>query len=166
MANQQPTSSPSSRRQALVFGAAALVAGAGFAGSAAAAGSADAELFALRERLDAALREMSAVEMFDPPPGINAVSLAYDERLTASGDELEEVCWAIVECPPAQTAEGRALKAAAAMHHLKFAFDGNGGGWSGSGEELAWNVLSDVAGAAYVPVTRPPHLAHTEPERA
>ena len=46
MANQQHTSLPSSRCQALVFGAAALVAGAGFAGSATAAGSDDAELFA------------------------------------------------------------------------------------------------------------------------
>ena len=147
-----------------MFGAAALVAGAGFARPVAAAGSADAELLALREQLDAAIREMGAVEMYDPPPGL--LSLAYDERLTASGDELEEVCWAIVECPPAQTAEGRALKAAAAMHHLKFVYDGHGGAWPGSGEELAWNVLSEIAGSAYEPVTLPPYLAHTEPERA
>jgi hypothetical protein len=126
----------------------------------------DAELLALRPRFEAALLEVSATEMSGSetlPPGRS--NQDHEAWVARTGEELEEVCEAIVDAPAAATPEGRALKAAAAMHQLRFAY--NGGGWPGGGEALAWDVLSELAGDAYVPVAMPEHLrVNSEPRRA
>ena len=154
---------PLPRRAALLGGGASA---AGItSGFSALAPNPDADLLALRPRLVAAVAEVNASEMADDhhvPPG--AADKDHDAWVSRTGGELTGACWAIVDAPPAQTAAGRALKAAAAMHQLRMAYCL--GGWPGDGEELAWNVLSEVAGAAYVPPSIPEHLrAGSEPER-
>jgi len=116
----------------------------------------DAALLSLRAELLAAVADMGWSEMVD------AIS---DEKLTQIGDRLRDVCWEIVEAPPAQTEAGRALKAAGAMYHLRDGF--SYGRWPGSGEAMAWDVLSQIAGDAYVPPAMPERLrASCEPARA
>jgi len=166
-----------SRRSALALGAGAFASvgiTAGVAASAAPAQTAefrscstpnpDAELLAFRRRLDAAIREVSAAELTHGalPPGSPYKDV--DAWIGQAGDELAEVCEAIVGAEPPRTAEGRALQAAAAMHQLRFSY--SHGCWPGLGEELAWDVLSALAGDVYVPPTCPDWLTEAEPERA
>lgn len=111
---------------------------------------ADAALLALAPPLRATLAETSATELSDGtvPPGVSDAD--YDSWLSRVGEDLEAICEQIVDAPAAQTAEGLALKAAAAMHQLRLSYHG---GWPGSGEWLAWDVLSEIAGEAYVPIS-------------
>lgn len=75
-----------------------------------------------------------------------------DEEMDSASYRLNDACSAIVDSPPAQIQAGRALKAAAAMHQLTAAFnEGCADDWSGIGEEMAWHVLSEIAGDEYVP---------------
>jgi len=134
-----PLSPHLGRRAALLAGgasAAGIVAG---VAAAAPTVSPDAELLALRARLDGAVREMAAA---------NAAGGIDEDHMAQLCEQLVDASWAIVDAPPAQTAEGRALKAAAAMASLRDAYAGHH--WPGDGEELAWNVLSELAGDVYV----------------
>lgn len=116
----------------------------------------DAALLSLRAELLAAVADMGWSEMVDD---------ISDERLTQIGDRLRDVCWEIVEAPPAQTAAGRALKAAGAMYRFRDGF--SHGRWPGDGEAMAWDVLSQIAGDTYVPPAMPERLrAQCEPARA
>ena len=160
--------SPNLTRRALALGSGAAAAVGITAGAAASippvmAQHPDVELLALRPRLHAALREVNASEM----ASANSAAITdkeHEDWVSDSGKDLDDVCWKIVDAPCAQTAEGRALKAAAAMYQLRFACCS--GHWPGSGEELAWTVLSELAGDAYVPPELPVHLHHNEPARA
>jgi hypothetical protein len=156
---------PTTTRRTLFASSAAVVMASTAAATAPAIASDDAELLALRPRLEAALLEVSATEMSGSetlPPGRS--NQDHEAWVARTGEELEEVCEAIVDAPAAATPEGRALKAAAAMHQLRFAYNG---GWPGGGEALAWDVLSELAGDAYVPVALPePLRVNCEPRRA
>lgn len=93
------------------------------------------------------------------------VNEILDEKLTQVGHRLRDVCWEIVEAPPAQTAAGRALKAAGAMYQFRDGF--SHGRCPGDGEAMAWDVLSQIAGDTYVPPAMPERLrASCEPGRA
>jgi len=116
----------------------------------------DATLLSLRAELLAAVTDMGWSEM---------VGEISDDRLTEISNRLRDVCWEIVETPPAQTAAGRALKAAGAMYRFRDGF--SAGEWPGDGEAMAWDVLSQIAGDAYVPPALPERLrASCEPARA
>ena len=137
-----PTSAPITTRRALTLGAGAFSAIGITAGIAASVPQPhpDAELLAMRPRLMAAAR---ALEASDASPSDD------DDALAQICDELEEASWAIVDAEPARTDEGLALKASAVMYHLRIAY--SHGCWPGDGEEMAWNLLSELAGDAYTP---------------
>lgn len=124
----------------------------------------DAELLALAPTLRAAVEECDRTETATTiPPGVPDAD--FGAWVTRTGQLLLDVCWEIINAPPARTEAGRALKAAAAMHQLRFAF--SGGAWDGAGEEMAWLVLSELARNAYVPAAVPEYLrARCEPEMA
>lgn len=135
-----------SSRRKLFGGAAAMVLGTGItAGVAASAADLvpaelepDAELLSLRSELMAAVAELGWSEIASEVP---------EHRLTEVANRLIDASWAIVDAPSAQTAAGRALKAAAAMYHLRDGF--SSGEWPGCGEAIAWDALSEVAGDFY-----------------
>lgn len=163
-AHSTPTSNaPPSRRRTLFAAAGAVILGSGIAAGVAASIAdhvlvevePDATLLALRPDLLAAVADLGWSEM------VNEIS---DERITEVGKCLRSVCWEIVEAPPAQTAAGRALKAAGAMYQFRDGF--NHGHWPGDGEAMAWDVLSQIAGDFYVPPAMPERIRHLcEPER-
>lgn len=116
----------------------------------------DAALLSLRTELLAAVADLGWAEMVDD---------VSDEKLTQISHRLRDICWEIVESPPAQTAAGRALKAAGAMYRFRDGF--SAGEWPGDGEAMAWDVLSQIAGDAYVPPAMPERLRIScEPARA
>lgn len=98
----------------------------------------DASLLSLRAELDAAAAEAGHWNMVDDYP---------EEDLNRSALRLSEACWAIVDMPRANTPAGWALKAAASMHQFRFSY--GCGGWGSEGEEMAWNVLRELAGDSY-----------------
>lgn len=125
----------------------------------------DAVLLGVHPDLIAAVREVNACEMWEGPLPVGWPDADLDDWITRTGERLLEVCWDIVDAPPAQMAEGRALKAAAAMYQLRMVY--GPGEWQGAGEEQAWLVLSELAGDVYVPPAVPEHLRQTtEPGRA
>lgn len=164
-AHSTPATTPThSRRRALFAAASAVVMGGGISAGVAASVAdyttlepdPDTALLSLRPELHAAVLDLGWSEMTDGHS---------DEKLTAIADRLGAVCWDIVDAPQAQTADGRALKAAAAMYRFRDGF--SHGCWSGDGEEMAWNVLSELAGDVYVPPALPERLrANNEPGRA
>lgn len=136
-------------RRSLASGLFAIVAGTGITAGAAAsvadfaiplAPPPDAELLALADRLEIARIQIGAINVGVPEP--------TDAEIDAAVDAMSDVCDAIIDAPRASTLAGRALKAAAAMHQLGSVF--NYGQWPGRAQESAWNVLSEIAGPAYV----------------
>ena len=152
-----------SSRRSLFGGAAAVVLGGGVTAGAAASVadyvpadvSPDAALLALRAELMAAVAGIAYDE--------NAPDWD-DEEITRSGERLSVACWAIVDSPRAQTPARLALKAAASMYQLRESY--NHGTWHGDGEDMAWQLLSALAGSAYIPPMLPARLiASCEPAR-
>jgi len=116
----------------------------------------DAALLSMRAELLAAVADVSLSEMVDE---------TSDETISEAGVRLVNACWAIIQAPVAQTSAGRALKAAAAMHEHRFNFVA--GRWVNDGSEMAWSVLSEIAGEVYAPVSVPERVrAMTQPGRA
>lgn len=112
----------------------------------------DAELLSLRAELDAAVGEAGFW---------NTATNCPDEDLARSGLRLSDACWAIVDMPPARTPAGWALKAAASMHQFRFSY--GCGGWGSDGEEMAWNVLRELARDAYQGVAVPDYARSVVP---
>ncbi len=151
-------------RRSLFAAAGAVVMGAGITAGAAASvadlvpveAEPDAALLSMRAELLAAVADVSLSEMVDE---------TSDEATSEAGVRLVNACWAIVRSPVPQTSAGRALKAAAAMHEHRFNFVA--GRWVDDGSEMAWSVLSEIAGEVYAPVSVPERVrAMTQPARA
>jgi len=162
------TSTPTASRRRFGAGLLAVMAGSVItsgvaAGTAASVGDLipaevepDGALLSMRADLLAAVADVGWFEMDDE---------WSDERISQAGKRLNDVCWEIVQAPPPQTAAGRALKAAGVMYQLRDGY--SGGGWPGQGEAMAWDVLSQIAGDAYVSPALPERLrASCEPARA
>ena len=155
------TPTPITTRRTLGAGLFATIIGSGITAGAAASvadlvpSDPDAELLSLRAELTAAVADAGHSNMIED---------WSDDEMTRSANRLGDACWAIVDAPRAQTPAGLALKAAACMHQLRYSY--GCAGWGGDGEEMAWNLLSELAGDAYLPVAVPDYARLSVPARA